>query len=97
MLQFLDVLTQVRFKRVELSKYQLTLLDCLFKIVVSVCKDCAVFTFYFETQSCFFPLPFNIKLQDFLRVRQRRRDRCDERADTREVVSLATAISSKLL
>lgn len=36
MLQFLDVLTQVRFKMVELSKYELTLLDCLFKIVVYV-------------------------------------------------------------
>lgn len=33
MLQFLDVLTQVRIKMVELSKYQLTLLNGLFKIV----------------------------------------------------------------
>lgn len=41
--------------------------------------------------------PFNIRLQDFLRARQSWRDRCDERAGTREVVSLATVTNSKLL
>lgn len=39
-------------------------------------------------------MPSNIKLQDFLRARQSRRDRCDERADTMEVVSLATVTLS---
>lgn len=36
-------------------------------------------------------------LQDFLRAGQKRKDRCDERVDTREVVSLATVTRSKLL
>jgi len=49
MLQLLGVLTQLGNKKAELPKYQLLFLNCLFSLVVWVCKDCAFFTFYFET------------------------------------------------